>query len=98
MFRDPKSKYYVPFDEYPDTYWPRGCNGGFYTTNVAMVTKIWGRANEERIIRMDDIWITGILRKKCGIPDSCVAGALTKQTCTLGGLGMLKVNRNLKVS
>jgi len=78
VFRDPKSKYYVPFDEYPDTYWPRGCNGGFYTTNVAMVTKIWGRANEERIIRMDDIWITGILRKKCGIPDSCVVGALYK--------------------
>ena len=27
---------------------------------------------------MDDIWITGVLRKKSGIPDSCVIGAYFK--------------------
>ena len=27
---------------------------------------------------MDDVWITGVLRKKSGIPDSCVIGAYFK--------------------
>ena len=65
-------KYAVPRDEYPGHYWPKGCNGGFYTTRVDTIAKVWRQANEERIIRMDDVWITGVLRKNSGIPDSCL--------------------------
>ena len=35
-------------------------------------------ANNESIVRTDDIWITGVLREKSGIPDSCVIGAYFK--------------------
>ena len=30
------------------------------------------------MVRMDDVWLTGVLRKKSGIPDSCVIGAYFK--------------------
>ena len=72
MFRNPKSKYFVPYDEYPGQYWPSGCKGGFYTSKVDTITKVWWQADNKRIIRMDDVWITGVLRKNSGIPDSCV--------------------------
>ena len=75
MFRNPENKYYVSYDEYPGEHWPRGCNGGFYTTKVDTIAKVWKQANEETLIRMDDIWITGIVRKKSGIPDTCVVAA-----------------------
>jgi len=65
-------KYAVPRDEYPGHYWPKGCNGGFYTTRVDTITKVWWQADNERMIRMDDVWITAVLRKNSGIPDSCV--------------------------
>ena len=78
MFRDSNSKYFVPYDEYPEEHWPRGCNGGFYTTKVDTIAKVWMQANNESLVRMDDIWITGVLRKKSGIPDSCVVGAYFK--------------------
>ena len=27
------------------------------------------------MVRMDDVWVTGVLREKSGIPDSCVIEA-----------------------
>ena len=42
--RDPTDKYYVPRREYPQDTWPVGCNGGFYTTRVDTMKKIWGQA------------------------------------------------------
>jgi len=65
-------KYAVPRHEYPGRYWPRGCNGGFYTTRVDTITKVWRQADKETIVRMDDVWITAVLRKNSGIPDECV--------------------------
>ena len=78
MIRNPGSKYYVPYAEYADKYWPRGCNGGFYITKVDTIAKVWNQAYDEPMLRMDDIWITGILRQKSGIPDTCVVGAYFK--------------------
>ena len=62
-------------EEYANDTWPRACLGGFYTTRVDTIAKVWKQASKESLIRMDDVWITGILRQKAGIPDSCVVKA-----------------------
>ena len=44
------------------------CLGGAYTTNVGVVRQLWKAAQETKIIKMDDVWITGILRERIGMP------------------------------
>merc|ERR1719320_552424 len=75
VVKNPNNKYYVPFKEYSNDTWPRSCLGGFYTTRVDTIAKVWKQASKESLVRMDDVWITGILRQKAGIPDSCVVKA-----------------------
>ena len=72
MHRNPKSKYYVTREEYAGDAWPRSCNGGFYASRVDTIGQIWRQAGREKPVRMDDVWVTGVLRRKRGIPDSCV--------------------------
>jgi len=72
IYRNTDSKYYVPKEEYSNDKWPKACLGGFYTTRMDTITKIWKQANKESLVRMDDVWITGIVRQKAGIPDSCI--------------------------
>ena len=62
----------MPKEEYSNDTWPKACLGGFYTTRMDTITKIWKQANKESLVRMDDVWITGIVRQKAGIPDSCI--------------------------
>lgn len=72
VVRDHKFKTWVPYDEYPWPTFPRGCAGGFYTMRVDVVGLLWARAHDEPIVRLDDVWITGILRLKLAIPDYVV--------------------------
>jgi len=78
IYRNKDSKYYVPIEEYPNATWPKACLGGFYTTRVDTIAKVWKQANQESLVRMDDVWITGVVRQKAGIPDSCIVKAYFK--------------------
>ena len=66
--RRDKSKYYVSYDEYKWRYWPDYCLGGAYTTSVGVIRQLWKAAQTTKQIRMDDVWITGVLREKIGMP------------------------------
>lgn len=62
------NKYYCSYEDYPWPFWPDFCLGGMYTTNVDNVRNLWVASLSEPLVRLEDVWITGILRKKLGIP------------------------------
>ena len=66
--RSRNSKYYISKDEYKWPYYPDYCLGGAYTTNVGVVRQLWEAAQGLDPLKMDDVWITGILRKRIGMP------------------------------
>ena len=66
--RRKKSKYYISKDEYKWPYYPDFCLGGAYTTSISVVQKLWEVAQIEKPIKMDDVWVTGILRERIGMP------------------------------
>ena len=66
--RNKKSKYYISEDEFKWPYYPDYCLGGAYTTNVGVVRQLWEAAQGLAPLRMDDVWITGVLRERIGMP------------------------------
>ena len=72
------NKYFVPYDEFSWDAWPRSCLGGFYSSQVATISKVWDQSKNEILVRMDDVWVTGVLRLKIGMPDYAVIDPETK--------------------
>ena len=66
--RKVKSKWHVPYSEYKWPYWPDYCLGGAYTTSIRVVRQLREASKMFEPIRMDDVFITGILREKIGMP------------------------------
>ena len=66
--RSEDNKYYSSFDEYKWPFWPDFCLGGMYTTSVKVARKLWIQSRTESLVRLEDVWITGILRQKLGMP------------------------------
>ena len=62
------SKYYISKDEYKWPYYPDYCLGGAYTTSVGVARQLWEAAQKAKRLKMDDVWITGILRERIGMP------------------------------
>ena len=67
-FRNVYSKYYTSFKDYKWPFFPDFCLGGAYTTTVAVAGLLWEASHGETPMKMDDVWITGVLRAKARIP------------------------------
>ncbi|XP_076819568.1 beta-1,3-galactosyltransferase 1-like [Clavelina lepadiformis] len=62
--RDENSKWYMPFENYPGNYWPVYCRGGMYTTSSKMVKNLFEKSKRTAHLYLDDVWITGFMRRK----------------------------------
>ena len=62
------SKYFISSEEYKWPFYPDYCLGGAYTTSVGVVRQLLEVSKEVELIRMDDVWITGVLRTRIGMP------------------------------
>ena len=62
------SKYYISSKEYRWPFYPDYCLGGAYTTSVGVARQLWQASQEVKPLKMDDVWITGILRERIGMP------------------------------
>lgn len=71
-FRERISKWYVTQSEYAGDVYPKFCMGGMYLTSMRVMRRLWEISKEHRPMRVDDVWITGILREKLGIPPHMV--------------------------
>jgi len=65
-------KWAIGEDEYKWPYYPKCCLGGFYTMSVNVAGQLQEIARTTPALHVDDVWITGILRQKLGMPDEMV--------------------------
>ena len=94
--RDNRSKYYTSKEEYKWPYWPDFCLGGAYTTNVGVVRQLWNASKKIKPLKMDDVWITGVLREKIGMPRQYIRQLNKSVASHYGGLNKKKNKTNRK--
>jgi len=70
--RSKKHKNYISLEEYKWTEWPKFCLGGMYTSSVRVMKQLYELSKTDTPLRTDDVWITGILRNKLGMPSSMI--------------------------
>lgn len=63
-FRTKISKWYVSKEEYPFEVYPKFCLGGMYAATVDLVRRLWNESQYSTPMRVDDVWITGLLRER----------------------------------
>ena len=63
------SKWYVPYEEYSGSTWPAYCRGGLYLMSNKMTADIFEASRTTAYLSMDDVWITGFMRRKLGRGD-----------------------------
>ncbi|XP_076816275.1 uncharacterized protein LOC143462117 [Clavelina lepadiformis] len=78
--RDKQHKNFISLQDYSEPNWPKFCLGGFYTTSVRVIRQLWEASLTSKRINTDDVFITGILRQKIGMPDEMVVPGIS-ETC-----------------
>jgi len=73
--RDPSSKWFISKDLYPHPYWPPHCRGGLYVIPVAMTSQLYEVSRRTTFLHLDDVWITGLMRRKLGLGDRNIVAA-----------------------
>lgn len=80
-FRDPRSRYYVSFDEYPgeflsrfvnlfnqlDNYYPTFCQGCSYLVTTQAVSTLLNHTKNVRVIHLEDVLFTGLVAKNASV-------------------------------
>ncbi|XP_076816315.1 beta-1,3-galactosyltransferase brn-like [Clavelina lepadiformis] len=84
--RSKQHKNFVSEEYFRWPYWPKFCLGGFYTTSVRVIRQLWEASLNSKRINTDDVFITGILRQKIGMPDEMVVPGISETCQHLGGL------------
>jgi len=72
--RQQGSKWFVSRSKYSHDVYPRYCHGGFYMMPLQLSNELLAASYNAPMLRLDDVWITGILRLRAGIPDYLVQG------------------------
>lgn len=67
------SKWFVSRKVYALDEYPRYCHGGMYLMPLLLSNILLHASHTAPILRLDDVWLTGILRERAGIPDYMVA-------------------------
>ncbi|XP_018672879.2 beta-1,3-galactosyltransferase 1-like [Ciona intestinalis] len=70
--RDRNSPYYLSPEEYEFDVFPTYCNGAMYLMPVSTAKRLFQQVRPGEIIRMEDVWASGILRSKLGERDQIV--------------------------
>lgn len=65
--RNPKSKYYLTVEEYPVMFYPLFCTGPAYVLTGDIVHDLYMRALKTAYIKLEDVFLTGIVAKSLGI-------------------------------
>ena len=63
-------KWKIPEYVYPYELYPDFCHGGMYVASMRTVALLWETSRTAPVLAFDDVWITGILRHRAGIPAS----------------------------
>ena len=57
---------------YPWPTFPPYCHGGLYVTSVRVIKQLYNLSRYRKLWFLDDVWLTGLLRRELGLPDEMV--------------------------
>ena len=63
------SKWYTSKEDYSGNVWPAYCRGGLYLMSNKLAADIFEESRTTPLLMMDDVWITGFMRRKLGFGD-----------------------------
>jgi len=66
-FRDPKSKYYISYDEFADYVFPDITSGPAYLMTSDCADLIYNEALDQKYLKLEDVFITGIIASRLNI-------------------------------
>ena len=66
--RDPNSKYYMTVMDYMLLKYPDYCKGPAYVLTTNTIERLWRSTYHMEFFQLEDVYLTGLLRKKAGIP------------------------------
>uniref|UniRef100_H2YG01 Uncharacterized protein n=1 Tax=Ciona savignyi TaxID=51511 RepID=H2YG01_CIOSA len=73
--RDTNNPWSVHSQLYPPNVLPAHCQGGFYTTSVSTIRLVIEKATLTKVMSLDAVWISGIMRQKAGMDANSVIAA-----------------------
>jgi len=73
--RNPNSKWYISYDLFGGEQWPPYCRGGLYLMPVLMTSQLYNISRTTSYMHLDDVWITGIMRRRIGAGDTNIFAA-----------------------
>jgi len=94
--RDPKSKYYVSWEQYNETTWPRFCPGGMYTVSGEVARRMYKESRITPLLPVDDVWLTGVIRQKMLFPDTMVVVARPRAVVHFMGFYLKMTKKKFK--
>ncbi|XP_078483112.1 beta-1,3-galactosyltransferase 5-like [Ciona intestinalis] len=95
--RSPYSKWFISTDEYRWPSYPNFCLGGMYATSISVLSQLLEIGRSTRPLHLDDVWITGILRLKLGLPDTMLVSTNHSLSVHLGGFSGMNAEKSLEV-
>ena len=72
VFRDSGSKWSVPHSDWPEKYYPDYCMGLFVLMSKDIIEPLYQRALHTPYFWIDDVFITGIIRKLINVTPQCM--------------------------
>lgn len=73
--RDPANKYYIDRKEYSLNYWPKACAGQMYVMPVKVAGELFDASRTSNFVTLEDVWVTGVLRRKLGQEDNYIVAS-----------------------
>jgi beta-1,3-galactosyltransferase 1 len=67
VVRDPKSKWYIPYHEFKDDYFPTYCSGSAFIMTPDVVRGMYNASLHTPFFWVDDFYVTGLLAKQVGV-------------------------------
>lgn len=67
VIRDPKSKWYIPYSEFKEDYFPTYCSGSAYIFTADVAVDMYNVSSQIPFFWVDDFYITGLLAQKVGV-------------------------------
>ena len=67
VVREPKSKWYIPYAEFREDFFPTYCSGSAFVLSADVVKDMYNASLHTPFFWVDDFYVTGLLAKKVGV-------------------------------
>ena len=94
--RQSNSKRFYSLEQFVWPFWPDYCRSGLFACSVRIAGDLWKASRTGKMFEVADVYITGILREKIGLPRQMILEAKPSPTHHIQGFSALRPNEVLE--